>query len=336
MKRYLKTALRFILFCVIFMVILMLLSKVFVPKDNQKSAGMEAVQSNGILGEPDNTMDYLVVGDSETYSSITPMEIWRQYGYAGYVCGTGGQHLYDTERFLAQALKKQSPKYVILETNALYRKIAYEKILKSQLEKYFQIFRYHDRWKSLMLNDFTGSVNYTWTNDYKGYRYENKVATAALKDYMKQTDQKAKISAINQYYVEQMIKLCRKNNVELILISTPSIKNWNYAKHNGIQALADQYGLEYYDLNLMPDQVKIDWKKDTRDKGDHLNHTGAVQVSDWLGAFFHSKNTLTAVRRRHTVDGMMHWEDMISKLLMEQHMRYLMARNNRRGRLFAG
>ena len=203
MKRYLKTALRFILFCVIFMVILMLLSKVFVPKDNQKSTGMEAVQSNGILGEPDNTMDYLVVGDSETYSSITPMEIWRQYGYAGYVCGTGGQHLYDTERFLSQALKKQSPKYVILETNALYRKIAYEKVLKSQLEKYFQIFRYHDRWKSLMLNDFTGSVNYTWTNDYKGYRYENKVATAALKDYMKQTDQKAKISAINQYYVEQ-------------------------------------------------------------------------------------------------------------------------------------
>ena len=119
MKRYLKTALRFILFCVIFMVILMLLSKVFVPKDNQKSAGMEAVQSNGILGEPNKTMDYLVVGDSETYSSITPMEIWRQYGYAGYVCGTGGQHLYDTERFLAQALKKQSPKYVILETNAL-------------------------------------------------------------------------------------------------------------------------------------------------------------------------------------------------------------------------
>ena len=50
MKRYLKTALRFILFCVIFMVILMLLSKGFVPKDNQKSTGMEAVQSNGILG----------------------------------------------------------------------------------------------------------------------------------------------------------------------------------------------------------------------------------------------------------------------------------------------
>lgn len=145
---------------------------------------------------------------------------------------------------------------------------------------------------------------------YKGYRYENKVATAALKDYMKQTDQKAKISAINQYYVEQMIKLCRKNNVELILVSTPSIKNWNYAKHNGIQALADQYGLEYYDLNLMPDQVKIDWKKDTRDKGDHLNHTGAVQVSDWLGAFFHSKNTLTDHRQETAYS---RWNDALGR-----------------------
>lgn len=310
MQKKLKIVIRFVLFCGIFMIILMVLSRIFVPKDNQKSAGMEAVQSNGILGEPDNTMDYLVVGDSETYSSITPMEIWRQYGYTGYVCGTGGQHLYDTERFLAQALKKQSPQYVILETNALYRKTAYEKVLKSQLEKYFQIFRYHDRWKNLNRNDFTGRVNYTWTNDYKGYRYEDKIVAAAKKNYMKGTNQKAAISSINQYYLEQMIHLCKKNNVTLILVSTPSIKNWNDAKHNGIQAIADQYHLEYVDLNLLPDQVNIDWNLDTRDKGDHLNHTGAVKVSDWLGAFFNSKNTLKDHRQDETYS---QWNDALKR-----------------------
>ena len=146
-----------------------------------------------------------------------------------------------------------------------------KKILKSQLEKYFRIFRYHDRWKSLMLNDFTGSVNYTWTNDYKGYRYENKVATAALKDYMKQTDQ-AKISAISQYYVEQMIKLCRKNNVELILVSTPALRTGimpNTMAYRLQRLISMDWNITESESDAGSGEDRLE-KKDTRDKGDHF------------------------------------------------------------------
>ena len=58
------------------------------PKNNEKSSGMRNAQATGFLTERENSLDYLIIGDSETYSSMSPMQLWRDYGYTGYVCGT--------------------------------------------------------------------------------------------------------------------------------------------------------------------------------------------------------------------------------------------------------
>ena len=46
------------------------------------------------------------------------------------------------------------------------------------------------------------------------------------------------------------------------------------------------YDLEYYDLNELD---MIDWSKETRDGGEHLNYNGAKKVSNYLGEYI--KNT---------------------------------------------
>ena len=274
--------------------LLLTASFLFMPKNNHKTFGVgsDELFAGGILGERDHSIDVLVVGDSEAYSSISPMQMWEEHGFTSYLCSTSAQPLYDSHRFLRQALERQSPKVVILETNAIFRPYTFNDYLLSRAKSLFSVLRYHDRWKALTVNDLSGPMGYTWTDDLKGYRYNNKVAAADARRHMQPTDQMKEIPLLNINCLQDMLDLCEKHGTQLVLVSTPSTLNWNYARHNRIAAFAAEHGLPYLDLNLMPDKVPIDWKTDTRDKGDHLNYRGAVKVTAYLGQYLKQTFTL--------------------------------------------
>ncbi|MEG0525020.1 MAG: hypothetical protein RR532_06510, partial [Erysipelothrix sp.] len=69
MKKY-KNILKSILFLIILSLLLVAFSSVLKPPIDEPKV------LKGILSEQDNTMDYLILGDSEAYSSVSPMEIW--------------------------------------------------------------------------------------------------------------------------------------------------------------------------------------------------------------------------------------------------------------------
>lgn len=285
MKITLKQITASVAFALIFVMLLLVSSYIFMPKNNLEEFGMEDASANGILGEKSDTIDVLVLGDSEAYSSITPMKIWQDYGFTTYVCSTSGQYLSHSETLLKQAFKKQKPKVVILETNAIYRKMKYEKSIMTVAENYFSVVRYHNRWKEIRPNDFFGKVEYTWTDDFKGYHYSTNIAKADASGYMKPTDKVEEIADLNKDYVKLMADFCKENSADFILVSTPSTENWNCKRHNGIQKLAEELNIKYIDLNMGDTKLDIDWNKDTRDAGDHLNYYGAVKVTDFLGRY---------------------------------------------------
>lgn len=290
---FVKRALCFLLFLAGLAGLLVGLSFVFMPKNNMSEFGMEEVSANGILGEKENTIDVLVLGDSESYSAITPMQIWKETGYTAYVCGTSAQPLSYTTVMLHRAFERQSPKIVILETNTIYREVSKSNARIAKLANYFSIFQYHDRWKDLSWHDFVGKTKFTWTDTYKGYRYDAAVAPCNPGDYMHKTEAVSQIPPANIQYVKEIQEFCRQNNARLVLVSTPSSMNWNYARHNGIEALAEEIGCQFIDLNLRNEQVQIDWNKDTRDRGDHVNHSGAVKVTHFLSQFLRETDLLT-------------------------------------------
>ena len=89
MNHFIKHALRIIVFSLILVVMLFFFSKVMTPKSNSKDDGMYDELANGVLGEPDNTLDVLFLGDSEVYSGIMPIKIWKHHGITSFRTANG-------------------------------------------------------------------------------------------------------------------------------------------------------------------------------------------------------------------------------------------------------
>ena len=118
-----KQALSCLVFLLILLFVLLALSRLFEPKNNREDFGMKEMKANGILGEKENTVDVIAVGDSECTTALAPMVMWRECGITAYNCGTAGQYLYDALFYLRRAMACQKPQVVILETNAIFREI---------------------------------------------------------------------------------------------------------------------------------------------------------------------------------------------------------------------
>lgn len=288
MKRY-KNFLCSLLFLTILMGLLAAGSRIVEPKNNEKASGMRNAQATGFLTERENSLDYILIGDSETYSSTTPMQLWRDYGYTGYICGTPGQHMEDTFGYLKTFCEVQKPKLVIFEANALYRSSGIQddisRIVTRTIEKNIPIFEYHNRWKSLSLADM-GAVNYTWRNYLKGFvpTWKNKPWTGAP-DYMRKTDKSLPIKEINRFYFDKIYNFCKERDIPLLVMNVPAPVNWNYQKHNGVKKLTKEYDVPYLDMNLHVGKLKINWQTDSRDGGDHMNFKGARKVTAYLGKY---------------------------------------------------
>ena len=123
------------------------------------------------------------------------------------------------------------------------------------------------------------------------------------------------IDADAEKYLLLMKEYCENHGADLVLVSSPSPKNWTYAKHNSVADWAQANAVTYEDLNLN-DALGIDWASDTKDGGDHLNFDGAKKVSAYVGSGL--SETYGLKDKRNNPD-YKHWE--------EDSVEYASARN---------
>lgn len=309
-----KTILRIFLFFLIFLLLFSGFTHLLVPKNNSSEAGIHDDWAKGFLAEPENTIDVLVLGDSELYSCLVPLVIWQEHGITSYTCGTSDQKLYQAESFLHRAFETQSPKVVLLETNILYRDYSFTDIIPHYFEELFPLVRYHDRWKNLTAADLTSPIRFSHIQRDKGYIYLTEVLPADDSNYMTPSDEYAPISAKNIRHVQNILEFCQENGSTLVLFSSPSTANWDYLRHNSVAELAQQLGVPFIDTNLMPEEVPIDWQTDTRDHGDHLNHSGAVKLTQYMGRWLAETDQFED-KRSHPDYG--HWNEALADFLEE-------------------
>lgn len=291
-RTYRKALLHIVAVLAVIAVLFVLLSVLFTPKGNSEEDGMLDASAHSVLGEPAGTIDVLFLGDSEVYNALSPMRMWEEYGFTSSLMSTNVQNLPYAFTLLRRATNAQKPRVVVIETNEIYKELSLNDIAKRMVQDALPVFEYHDRWKSLTLRDFDPRVEYTWTDPFKGYVVNADATPADATGWMAPTDEREEISRLNRWALGQVIDYCRSIDAVPVLVSVPSTKNWNMARHNAIADYADEQGIAYIDLNAEPTFVDIDWQTETRDKGDHLNLYGATKASDVLGGLLSQEYAL--------------------------------------------
>lgn len=240
--------------------------------------------------EPADSLDVIIVGDSLSYSSISPLQLWKEHGFTSYVCGQWSQKIIETEDMLKTVLRTQKPRVVILETNVLFRARMNARHLNDGIETglkyYVPVFRGHDIWKSLVMKKDCKQEN------YKGFVFRCDVKPYENGDYMKKNKKKVKLQDTILTHMDNIISLCKESGAELILLGTPSPVNYSYARNTAVSEYAKEKSLVWLDMNLLLKEIGINWRTDSLDEGDHLNFSGAEKVTKYLGRYLAEKYKL--------------------------------------------
>lgn len=285
------------LFLLILFLSLYLPGKMLTPKimnDLDLSSGRNGVLPK-VLSEPKNSIDLLIIGDSESYSSINPRVLKNKYGIQTYAAGQAGATIGESCTMLEKILTRQRPAVILYETNSLFRAQPDPNnpgtVITNTFEKIFPILKYHSAWKSPFIAKYRKT--------YMGFRIEKRIKPYKGGNYMakgKSSKEDARINKTNIQSLKEIKSLAEANGAKLIMYSAPSPRNYNYSKHIALTKLAAREHIEYIDMNMHAKELKMNWKKDTRDRGDHLNIYGAEKVTKFMGRYLSANDYFSGMK----------------------------------------
>lgn len=260
--------------------------------------------------------DVVFIGDCEVYANYSPMEMYRSQGITAYIRGSSQQLLWQSYYILKETLNYETPKAVVLNVNAMrysepvkeeYNRLTIDNMRWSAekvgiiqasmteeenfLSYVFPILRYHSRFDDLTVEDFEYLFKRK-DNTWNGYLVNRNISPAGqlpvkrpLADY--------RFGDICYEYLDKITDLCEENGVELILVKAPSLYPYWYEEYDAqIAAYAEQNGLSYYNFTEKVDEIGLDFQVDTYDAGLHLNHTGAVKLSNYFARILAQEHDL--------------------------------------------
>ena len=280
---------KMIAFVMVFVVIVGMLGVAFTPKKSDPGSGITNSNARGFYGEPKNSIDVLILGDSNAYSACSPMYIWNKYGIPTYVAAEGFQNVTGASNLLDEVLTCQKPKLVVFDVNMLWTgKTTLKKVennLKNMAYKYLPLAQYHNRWKSMDVKEMFEAKDYTYRSASRGQYLSMKVKPFTGQSKMVKTNAVEDIPEVSRVLLDKLISKCNENGIKMMFMETPTAKSWNYARHNAMVKYAKQKKIDFVDMNTLEGKYAIDWSTDTRDGGRHLNCEGAEKVSAYLGKY---------------------------------------------------
>ena len=266
----------------------------------------------GFYNEEEDQFQVMFFGPSHAYAAFSPLAIWEETGVKSYVFATQQQPLWATYTYIREALKTQSPSLVVVECRMAFGDKEYynEKDtfpvtfsymddlplswnkaelawvsapdLEGKVSALCNFMMYHDRWNDLRREDFTFRRSQA-RDPYKGFVMLDPQETPRPRPTIETVTRSAPLLEKNQYWLEEIIKLCREEGIELWLVKSPSnLELEEKAMLNTVEATAERYGVSFHDFN--EDYGTIGLTEEMFYDEHHLDALGADRFSRWFSA----------------------------------------------------
>ena len=327
---YLKRGAGIIAFLLVFLCLFSFADRILCRKETE---GWWNVTSkiDGFYNSAKNEYDVMYFGSSNTYCSFNPLVVWEKTGVKSYVFATQQQPVWATYHYIVDALKTQDLDLAVVDVLMFSKNDEYYDdgvnytfcdnmpLSKNKIElirasapegERFSLacrfMKYHSRWNELKESDFL--YDKKEMSDYsKGfYVLPTSYDKAYAYDFEGVTEEMP-LTEKNLSYLNKIIELCRENNVELLLVKTPSNATQEEKKYyNTVERIARENDVNFVDFNMHYDEIGFDFEKDFFDDS-HLNVSGAQKFTEY---FVESTNYF-ADKARNDSDWQKEWEEYI-------------------------
>ncbi|MCH5321187.1 MAG: hypothetical protein J1E36_05450 [Eubacterium sp.] len=326
-KKLITDGIKVLSFILVFVILLELLSATIFSKSSATTYKNKFKNAYNFVNEVEDTIDIVALGNSNMYSAIIPVRLWDKKGYTSTVVASPRQSVSLCYELLNEVTQTQSPKFVILETDTFYEGVELntdlvdgepaekdylkfvpyisDNYLSEAVQNRFSVFLFHDRWKKMIPNPKNKEKNTnSLDEDYNynhGYVFIKKIKKISPNDNMNYTDALEKIPQEAVFYLSKITTFCKDNDIQLMLITVPSLNTWSYARHNAVKEYADNNNIPYFDFNALED-YEINYDKDFRDNGNHMNYYGAKKITNYIGNYINENYSDIIEDKRENAD----------------------------------
>ena len=311
MKDKLKFFLKTLVFLVLLGLILYPVQRVMDRKSLEGAWDMTNKVA-GFCNEEEDQFEVMFFGPSHAYAAFSPLVIWEETGIKSYVFATQQQPLWATCTYMKEALKRQSPALIVLECRMAWGEKEYylgkddigvtysymddlplswnkaELAMESapdwegRLSTLFNFMMYHNRWDKLNRADFTFDRSQA-RDPYKGFVMLSPREEPQPRPAIEGIAGTAPLLEKNQHWLEEIIKLCREEGIELWIVKSPSnLEPEEKPLLNTVKATAEKYGVPFHDFN--EDYTDIGLDETMFYDAHHLDALGAGKFSRYFAS----------------------------------------------------
>lgn len=283
----------------------------------------------GFYAEEDNSIDVVMIGSSPVYPFYAAPQIWGEYGISCYPLSSHVQRPSAALPLIREAYKTQDPELLIfemrmytmeeehMETNMAYargvtdnmkyslnRIYAINRLVPDKKERYtyyFDIFKYHSNWKTMILLDQLASFRYEKKSPLKGFPIRDEVGPLN-EDRIPACTGNTELLRIPQIQEERLYELLdyltAQGQEALFIVSPYRIDEDEQKMYNYMKPIIEEYGFTFINFNQHYDEIGIDFATDYYDYGGHVNALGAAKCSAYLGKILQADYHLTDKRQQ--------------------------------------